>query len=610
MIFSKKIYNSGILLLILLTACVIRFWKYGSLPFTHDELSMLARLRFQDFSELIEKGVKPDGHPAGVQVFMWFWVKIFGWSEMSVKRPFMLMGTASVYLGYLNGKKWFSESTGLLTATYIAGLQYCITLGSQIARPYASGLFFSLFLMLFWHKIVFPKSVKKPQNTDFLFFILFSFLSCYNHHFSLLFTGIVILTGVFFYRSLPVKKYFFSVFIIAILYLPHLSVFFHQLSTGGIGWLPKPDYTFFIYYFTYLFHFSGILILWTLVVVLSGIFFYYKSRQESSVFLLQKRLVLLVWFLLPLITGYAYSVLRSPVLQASMLIFSFPCFLILLFSFHNQEKKYQFMLVSISLILCLFTLMDKRQHFQTMYHQPFRQYHAFGVHAQSSAGKTPLVILNVNPDYVRYYDTMPVKQPLIFKTLAETAGEVRQWKKVLSEIKETDLILGGVPKEYILAAQTVFPYMLRKEEGFTYEVYHLSKTPVSTNDSVELIFEQKTNTQTAVFLPDEIPFSAWIELTADVQTDSVSGQEKVRMEIWQKDKKIGERSIEVKHFAEKNTGLQTVYLTERLRHIFSPYQSRKNASVKIFWEGGNPPEFQLKITEGNPLIYGLLYNIQ
>jgi hypothetical protein len=64
-----KLNNRVILILIIIVAATLRLINYCELPFTHDEFSALFRLNFDSFSELIEKGVKIDGHPAGVQVY-------------------------------------------------------------------------------------------------------------------------------------------------------------------------------------------------------------------------------------------------------------------------------------------------------------------------------------------------------------------------------------------------------------------------------------------------------------------------------------------------------------------------------------------------------------
>ena len=68
--------NQWILLLILAVSVVLRLFHFSEIPFTHDEFSALSRLDFDSFSALINKGVKIDAHPAGVQVFLYYWTKM------------------------------------------------------------------------------------------------------------------------------------------------------------------------------------------------------------------------------------------------------------------------------------------------------------------------------------------------------------------------------------------------------------------------------------------------------------------------------------------------------------------------------------------------------
>ncbi len=602
-----------LLLLILIAGTIIRFWDYRAIPFTHDELSMMSRLQFHTFSELIEKGVKPDGHPAGVQVFVWYWVKVFGQSEFAVKFPFMFMGVLSIYLGYLLGKKWFSVSTGLLTAAYLSGLQYSITTGSMIARPYATGLFLSLLLLLLWTNLFFPEKEKQPSFFDFLWFTLVATLNCYNHHFSLMFTGIIVLSGWILWKRIKKVPYLLACISIGLLYLPHLSIFLFQLNVGGIGWLAKPDIGFFLYYLEYIFHFSALLSAWTVLVVFWGIILYFtQSQGVYSADLRLKRRLLLSWFLIPLIIGYLYSIYRSPVLQASLLIFSFPCFLLWLFSFGEWKYKAIIPIIIGSLFFCFFTLITKRQHFNTMYHQPFKQYHSFGLRGEIKPLSAENRIFNVNPDYLRYYDTFPLLQVLPFRTLTESAKEVRFWKKYLDSLPYSDLIIGGIPREYYLSALEKFPYILNKEEGFTYEIYHLSKNSSGIEHRPDTYFLYTSQNQSSleVKIDTLFPYHSNLEVALRTQTANLRDTESMTVEIWQNNKKVGERKADFRNFADKNTGFQTVFMGERLRHIFSPHQVVGNFTIKVKTDSGTIPEFiSVKIKEGNPLIYALLYNI-
>jgi len=215
---SAKIHIDPLLIfLIILAGAVLRFYDYGSIPFTHDEFSAIFRTHFSSFHDLIAKGVVVDTHPAGVQVFLYYWVKIFGISEPLVKLPFTIFSLFSVYLIYSIGRRWFSPTTGLLAASFLSFLQYPVMYG-QIARPYASGLFLVLLMVYFWTRLMLEPG--KRYYLNLAGYILSSALCAYNHHFSLLFCGIAGLTGVFIIGKPRRVSFVLSWFVIFLLYIP------------------------------------------------------------------------------------------------------------------------------------------------------------------------------------------------------------------------------------------------------------------------------------------------------------------------------------------------------------------------------------------------------
>ena len=242
-----------LLAFILLTGLVLRFWNFWNIPFMFDELSAMSRTVYNNFTDLIRYGVvEKDSHPAGVQVFLYYWVKLFGEREIVVKLPFLLAGFASIYVAYLIGKIWFNRTTGILTATLVSSLQFFI-MYSQIARPYATGLFLTLMMVLFWSKYFF----EKDKILYLVLFVLFAALSAYNHYFSMFFAAIVGFSGLLFVKKETVIPYIISGFAIAILYIPHIGIFLSQFEKGSIGgWLAAPKPTFPFQFLNYLFHYS------------------------------------------------------------------------------------------------------------------------------------------------------------------------------------------------------------------------------------------------------------------------------------------------------------------------------------------------------------------
>src|SRR5215467_7596776 len=123
---SGKRIDFFLLLLILVVGAVLRFIYFDRCPYTHDEISSLTRAHYGSFSELIEKGVKPDTHPPLLQIFLQYYTKIFGTEEMVVKFPFVICGMLSILMVYLITSKWFGQAAGLLSAAVVSTIQYTV----------------------------------------------------------------------------------------------------------------------------------------------------------------------------------------------------------------------------------------------------------------------------------------------------------------------------------------------------------------------------------------------------------------------------------------------------------------------------------------------------
>ena len=264
-------FDKLLILGILGIATILRFYQFTNIPFTHDEFSVWSRLIYDNLNDILEKGVKlTDTHPAGIQVFLHYWAMLFGKAEWVIKLPFAIMGVWSVWMIFIVAKKWFGKTTGFLSAAAMATLQYPIYY-SQIARPYISGMFFGLVLVYFWSNII--KSPRRKPMANGIGFVLAGTLCAYNHHFSFLFAILVGLSGFFFLRKNMIWKYVAYGLAVALLYLPHLNITLFQLGKGGVGaWLSKPDGYFIVDYVRYIFHFSNLLLFFTALVIVYGLF--------------------------------------------------------------------------------------------------------------------------------------------------------------------------------------------------------------------------------------------------------------------------------------------------------------------------------------------------
>lgn len=402
-----KLSNKHIIGFILFIAVVLRFYHFFEIPFTHDEFSAFFRTQFNGFNELIEKGVKVDGHPAGIQVFLFYWIRWFGSEPWVVKLPFTLMGVFSVFLVYSVAKNWFNETVGLLTAAMLASTQYMV-MYSQIARPYISGLFFSLAMIYYWTHLV--KNPDKKFILNAAGYILFSAFCAYNHHFSLLFTAIAGITGLFLIEKGFRKKFFLAGVLIFLLYIPHFPIFFHQLKMGGVeGWLGKPQPVFVKNYMFYLFNYSIFTLIFTILVTLWGVIYGNKNKQN-----IRFSLIAFIWFILPFAIGYFYSVYVNSVLQFSVLIFSHAFLYLFVWSMIKPQKPVINLLLVISIVtMNIFSLIYQRKHYQLFYHSPFKEvlldYQKLG-----NIQNQTLSIIDTDPENKHYYlNKLPIDSSFI-----------------------------------------------------------------------------------------------------------------------------------------------------------------------------------------------------
>ncbi|MEI6821996.1 MAG: glycosyltransferase family 39 protein [Bacteroidota bacterium] len=467
--------------LILVVSFVLRFYHFNQIPFNSDELSAIYRARFDTFSELINKGVLIDGHPAGVQVFLYYWIKCFGTSEFVVKLPFMIMGILSVYITYRIAQKWFNSTVALITSAYVSTLQFTIMF-SQIARPYSSGLFLALLTVWFWTNFIFNNDTKKI-NCYLAGFIISGALSAYNHHFNLLFLLIVCITGLFFINKLKLKLYLLGGIAIFVLYIPHLHIFFYQLKVGGVGgkdgWLAAPEYSFLYEYLKFIFHYSKLEIIFTFIITLAGIALFFKSIKTFDKTKIKFIIISFVWFLLPLLIGFYYSRMVAPVLQYSVMIFTFPFLLIGMFSFFPELGKYlKIGLISFILYINIYTLTIERKYYKLFYHQGYREcaWQIKEIYKQTHKN-IPVLVNGYGDFFMGYYEKLFNTKFNCVHFNIDTVNALKFNKLVKAQISD-ELILAavvGTPSYYCDIIKETYPYLIKKSLGYGYEMFYFSK---------------------------------------------------------------------------------------------------------------------------------------
>ena len=488
--------NRWIFIGILVVAAVLCFYNYFNIPFTHDEFSALFRTQFDSFSELIEKGVaETDTHPPLIQVFLYYWIKLFGASEWIVKLPFTVCGLGAVVLVYLIAKKWYNETVGLFSAAFFSSIQYTIVY-SQVARPYISGLFFALAMVYFWTQLMLNPEKRFYKNS--FFYILFTVLCAYNHHFSLLFAAIVGMTGVFIIPKKYIVKYLISAVIILLLYIPNIPIVLAQLKMGGIEeWLAKPHNDFMIDYILYIFQYSV-----AALFVMAGLTVYGLIKRGTVNY--KFFVISILWFLLPFLIGFFYSRYVNAVLQYSCLIFSFPFLLFFLLG-HIKLQKPAINLIIVVIILTtnIFALVKERQHYTLFYRSPYQKIVENHEEAHKKIEKTVSIIDSHRKITQYYLNKTDAAAPFIW---FDSFSNEKEWASFVKEQAEkTDyLYLGCISSNLpttVPVIQEYFPsiiaqnnysggttYLFSKEKNNDLTVIHKQENPCFIDSLTEYAF--------------------------------------------------------------------------------------------------------------------------
>jgi len=220
------------------------------------------------------------------------------------------------------------------------------------------------------------------------------------------------------------------------------------------------------------FHYSPIVI--TSLLFTIGLSLFLKNKDTHKKW--TKRTILLSWFSLPIIIGYYYSVHFNPVIQYSMLIFSFPYFLILITS-NIKELKPIFIsfIVLMILIVNTSTLVLQRHHFEIIEKQPFNTTAKCLLSQNDINSNEIFLIYNTITSYQKYY----LKKYHIKHTPSYNVYNKHltlfQFNNIIKSIEQDDILLSSLPETFVAAARYHFPNLIHRSNGYTYESYLLSK---------------------------------------------------------------------------------------------------------------------------------------
>ncbi len=621
---SKLSKDNLLLIAILLIAAILRFWNFANMPYMHDELSALSRTHFNSLSELITNGARTDGHPIFIQVFLYYWTMLFGENEMVVKLPFILCGLASIYVAYKIAARWFNTSVALMVASFMAIMQYMITY-SEVARPYMTGVLFSLLMVWYWSRYLFDEEKK---TKSLIGYVVFSMLCCYTHHFATLLAMLVGITGLFFLNKNVWKGYLIAIVSIIVLYLPHISITLYQFSKGGLGgndgWLGKPDVNWLLMYFQYTFHYSYIMYGLLFILLLISFIKYSEKIRETQKF----RIISAAWFLVVFFIEYYYSLKVNPIIQFSTMIFVFPFLLMFLFSIMGEiSVAFKTTLVSLILVIGIFSLVITRKHFQIFYHQSYQDQvtNTYKVIDEIGDEKKVTVELLIPPAYREHYFKKYNREfKSIYWNPFDNKIDTKAFRKFVNEQTTDYFVFGNPPLEYIQIIKEKYPYLFKKEDGFTYSFYCFAKQKpanelheqVVSSKTIDLTNGTNKMDSTVEYGP---AFSDRLKnitnnrhniltISATVScTDSLANPTIVA-DIQEDDNSLYWNGADYQNYNTNATGTNTMYLSKLMTDFNLKGYARPQIKIYL-WNRGKKnivvENVKLEVVKSNPFIYGL-----
>ena len=454
--------------------------------FTYDELSGLERTQFTSFSDVIEKGVKIDAHPAFVQLVIYYLTQFFGYVTWIIKLPFLLFSLGAITYAYFLGLRNFSKQAGLFSAL-IFSFSLVFIFYAPIARMYISGVFFSLGLLFYFFEVLFLENTK---TANYFLFGLFAYLCALNQHINSLFAFTVCLSGFLFLKKRNFKTYLITCLLIIVAYMPNMPITLYQLGVGGIGidqggWLDKPSWDSVLGFLKVMLGTGKTYLLVLLLILICVI-------TNRKIEIRKKQWFLVLIFLANYLIVYFYSIFRASIFQYSVMLFSGTGMVIFICSFLDFKNKYLFYGAFIFLFAALVCKSYfKKDYFneavKTVYEYQFER----TIHYKNKYGDK-----NVYPIF---FDADAIMKKIYFEkyrtnfdckvSVDSVVSSMKVFSHFVSKLNCDYLVLTSSMPAYQSVAQQYFPYLLEstQTQAINYKLYSKRKEDsdkVVENDKV------------------------------------------------------------------------------------------------------------------------------
>ena len=339
-------------ILVVIGSLALRLVGLDGRAWGYDELSAVFRAMStsHNWHAHLEKGVAVDGHPAGLQTILWWWISLAG-SDVLWPRIFTVLFSIGVLWQFHHMAKTLFGYEAAFWAVAMMGLMWWqVNMGIWI-RPY---IFALPFVLGSWN-LVLGLLKNRDSNGDVLLPNQMGWFAvklggaqagaAYFHYFAGLTAGASFIALLLIQPKIrtnpsnhtqglhPSYILFLPVTFAVLFYLPHLPLTFAQFQLGGLGWLNRPTPQFLWQFLKFATgHSLPVLIIFVGSIIYAlqyqiRIAYLPKPASIKRIFR-QPAILLTLGFFFVFGFGYIYSVVRAPILQNNALYFAFSLLLL------------------------------------------------------------------------------------------------------------------------------------------------------------------------------------------------------------------------------------------------------------------------------------------
>lgn len=344
-----QISDRNIILILILIQLIVTIPFINSFPIALDEPFSIFYAQ-QDLSEFIP--VINNGNNSSLHfILLHFWIKLFGISPIAVRSLSLVFSLFTIIVLYKLSKKITNRNFGILTVLIFIFTSFNHFYSLE-ARMY------SLFSFLFILIVFIIYLILEEKKNLFLLLIIANIALFYTHYLSVFVFLTEFVIALFYYKKIKnFKKIIISFSLIIISILPGLFILMNKEDDLNTGWVRQPHIT--EVYGNVLRFFNGMVVLISILVLLVIYFLISKKNKKINWRLLfneYKFYYLSLWFFVPYLSMYVFSILFTPIFIDRYLIFtSLPLYMLFVFLvyFLISKNNIVILLISIPLILTL-----------------------------------------------------------------------------------------------------------------------------------------------------------------------------------------------------------------------------------------------------------------